>query len=212
MTFQNFLDMYDVLSEMVIPDWLENGVSDRNVKFYKEREKHHNVSQFMKAVYRPRSNSITLYFKITPTYAGGSETVDVVSLQGGKYRSKYYTLQVQFINVNDYIHTPDDWFSLTPKEQIEIVHAIIDGVDVRFHSNDMSFLYQGAWKRLDDLDSSIYPFPNKPDKNIWGQRHDNQGIYLTKHFLNTLPTLKFNADMISRSISRELESKKFKKK
>lgn len=212
MTFRNFLNMYDVLSEMLIPDWLDNGVSDRNVQFYKEREHNHNVSKFMKAVYRPRSNSITLYFKITPTYAGGKDTVDVVSLQGGKYRAKYYTLQVQFLNVNSFIQKRDDWFELSPKERIEIVRDIIDGVDVRFHSNDMSFLYQGAWKRLHDLDSSIYPFPNKPDKDIWGQRHGNQGIYLTKHFLNTLPTLKFNADTIARSISQELDSRYKEKK
>jgi hypothetical protein len=192
-----------MLNEFSIPDWLKNGISDRNREFYDERKKNHNVSEFFRSTYNKKKGTITLYFKITPTFAGGKETVKLTTINGGWREGKYYTLQVQFVDVNSLID-PNEWMSLSKKERIEIIHDIIDGMDVRYHSNDASFLWQGAWKRLGDIDSSIHKFPEKPDKGIWGARHGNQDIYLTKHFLNTLPTLKFNADRIADSITREL--------
>jgi hypothetical protein len=192
------------LNEFFIPDWLKNGISDRNKKFYDERTSNHNVSRFVRSTYNRKKGTITLYFKITPTFAGGKNTVKLTKINGEWMEGYYYTLKVQFVNVNSVIE-PSEWKKLSKKERIEIVHHIIDGMDVRFHSNDPSFLWQGAWKRLDDMDSCIHKFPDKKDSGIWGARHGNQEIYLTKHFLNTLPTLKFNSDVISSSISKEFQ-------
>lgn len=192
-----------MLNEFSIPDWLKNGISDRNKKFYDERKKNYNVSEFLRSTYNRKKSTITLYFRITPTFSGGKKTVKLTKKNGDWREGKYYTLQVQFVDVNSLI-SPKEWMNLSKKYRIEIVHDIIDGMDVRYHSNDASFLWQGTWKRLWGIDSSIHKFPDKPDKGIWGARHGNQDIYLTKHFLNTLPTLKFNADRIADSITKEL--------
>ena len=101
----------ETLNEFSIPDWMKNGISDRNKEFYQERKKNHNVSRFLRATYNRRKGTITLYFKITPTFAGGKETVKLTTINGEWREGRYYTLAVQFIDVNSLID-PREWEEL----------------------------------------------------------------------------------------------------
>jgi hypothetical protein len=190
------------LKEFTLTDWKQHGISWRNKHFYQKRkEEGVNVAKLWDVIFN-KKDLVTIW-KVTPTYAAGKKKTLTYDTKGNPTNGKYYSLIILFVGL---LNELTDWYNMNFKEKFKQVTYWLDNWDgVKFYSNDPSFLVQGAWKRLDDLDSSVYPFPNLPDTGVWGRRHDNSGFYLTKHFLNLFDILKFNTSEIIKGIDKELK-------
>ena len=165
-------------------------ISKLNRKFYKIRKQNHNKASLEEVTYNKKEDVLNLLFKVTPTFSGGVGTVTTIDLKGKETERSYYTVIIQFRKIKEVIGEQVEWNRLSPKEKREFIRDLIKFCDVKFHSNDASFLYQGAWKILSDLDSCVFPFPSGlTDKGIWSNRHGNNGIHLTKHLINVFNTL-----------------------
>jgi hypothetical protein len=210
------------LDEYTVPEWMSDGLSDLNKKWYDDRKKNgNNKVEYITSVYNAKDGTLTVRYHVTPTYTGKKnpskpydkpkKTVKIINQKTGEERTgKFYTLMIQFQGIGELIGTKDEWFRLSKKERIEIVRDIIDGSEVKLWSNDMSMKWQGTWKSLDAIDSAIYPFPNLPDENFWNgpEMHNNNDRHLTKHFPPVFSTLKPNADRIANDITLDFEKRR----
>lgn len=201
------------LTEFTLPEWMRSGLSYRNKYFNQERQKANYKVELFRSTYNLSTNNIMLWFRVTPTYAGGKDYVNTVDTAGHKRQEKYYTNRVAFLDVGSILKEPQEWALLSAKDKVDLVNDIITGSEVKIHSNDPSYFYQGSWFRVDKLGSALVPFPKEfGDRGIWAKKHGNQGIYLTKHFIDIFKYLlskKYDV-MVTQSITDEI-AKKYKK-
>jgi hypothetical protein len=74
----------------------------------------------------------------------------------------------------------------------DLIRKVIEECDVRFHSDDPSFLWCGVWENLSKLNLAIYKFRGTKGNGVWQQRHKDAGAgdaYLTKHLVQLLDEL-----------------------
>ena len=188
------------LQEITLQDWQKNGQSWRTKHFYSLRKAEGNNKSVLRKI-KWDKNNITLVFKTSPTYAKPGEKVKIISPTGTESLGNFYTVQIQFGNIQDEL---ENWAGLTWKDKrSKVISWINVWDDIKFSSNDASWLYQGIWKRLDELDSSIYPYPGFPDSGEWERRHGTS-IYVSKHIASIFPLLKFNVAEIIKEIDRQI--------
>lgn len=151
--------------------------------------------------------SVYLYWKVYPTYAKGNERVLTFNIYGGKESDYFYSLIIQFYNMKDELK---EYSKLSFRGKMKrVISWYSDWEYTRMYCNDPSYFIQGAWYRLDKIDSAVFPFPKGfTDKGIWGARH-GKDIYLTKHLLNVLDIYKFNSVEMVRAIDLELDNNRF---
>ncbi len=206
-----------LLKEFTITDFQANGFSDLNLKWYKDRQEQGNTKvEYWKTTYNVSTGNLTIYYKVTPTYIGIpnphknneiATSVTIISKAGEERKGKFYTFWIQFQGIGELIGNKVEWQGLSKKERIELVRDIIDSNDVKLFDNTMAYKWQGTWKILNDLDATIFPFPNFPDKNEWNGSKKHNGIHLDKHYKGIFETLKVNADKISQSITDEFDKR-----
>lgn len=115
-----------------------------------------------------------------------------------------YTVILRFYDVGRFIK--DDLatakFSIVEKT----LNKIIKLCDVRFYSDDPSFLWQGCWEGLDNHDMSIFKFNDIKGKGIWDDRHmrsggiQNKEVHLTKHLAQIVNTIGAYVSEISQKL------------
>jgi hypothetical protein len=191
------------LTEESLKQFARSWISNRNKKFYNIRKQNNNEAKFIEAVLNETDGDLTLFWKITPTYGAGKDTVKGYDTEGNPIELKYYTLMVQFVNIQPELESwKDKKFN---EKRADIFEWITNWDPIKLYCNDPSFFGQGAWYRLAKKDASIFPFPKGfADHGVWASRHHHGDKYLTKHFLNMLDSIKFNAGDIVKSIEKEL--------
>lgn len=178
-------------NEKSIKDWSSDGFSNLNLKHADIRKSIGNKEIWLNDInFNNSNNNLTLNFYVKPTFLNKIDpvknkvikSVETITKTGNTTTSKfrpYYIVKVQFTNIKE---IKDKWNELNRFKKISIIDDMIDNwYNVKFWSNDLSFLYQGTWKILNELDSSIYPFPSLPDSGKWKKLHGNSGVHLTKH-------------------------------
>lgn len=97
----------------------------------------------------------------------------------------HYTVILRFYDVGKYVK--DDLGKARFSVVEHTLNKIIKQCDVRFYSDDPSFLWQGCWEGLDKNDMSIFKFTQPKGDGIWDNRHmlsggiGNRELHLTKH-------------------------------
>jgi hypothetical protein len=111
---------------------------------------------------------------------------------GPKYNyNNEYTLVLRFYKVADIL--PPNLKTMKKEDREPLIKQVIDTCDIRFHSDDPSYQFQGVWEQLSKLGLSIYKFKKgEKGKDIWKNRHQAAGagdIWLTKHLCQLLDEL-----------------------
>ena len=193
-----------VIKEETLEKIRKDYISNLNDKFYKIR-----LKEFNKAVYKDcyfNGDDLIFEFVVYPTYGKGYEMVDIINLDGSVSKSRYYNVFICFVGIKKALLRKYVKYSRNEKLKFW-AWAFHHWNDVRVHSNDPSFFYQGAWFRLDRKNISLYKFPSGyTDNGIWGSRH-GKPLYITKHLMNVLDVFKFNLVEYVRDVDNLLSGK-----
>ena len=117
-------------------------------------------------------------------------------------KSDHYVVRLKFEEVSNYIIVRKDkkeFFTLTKKEQIELLRNLIKNGTLKVQSNDFSWLFQGMWERASDLGYSVFIYKGVKGQDIWANRH-NKDVYVSKHIKEVLTTLPFIVDEIRKKL------------
>jgi hypothetical protein len=101
--------------------------------------------------------------------------------------NKGYILTIRFYNVDSILTSHGDFNSLAHSVQEQLMKQVFHTTDIRVHTMDPSFQWQGSWENLSKNDMTIYKYSGPPGKDVWKDRHaasgglGNDEIYLTKH-------------------------------
>lgn len=165
---------------------------------YKER-KETGVGTFLNSVkWNNKKDTLTLFFNVTPT---SGTPVDIVSKKGKISKGSKYKTEIQFENVSKFLGKKKDFLSNSKGDQIKKVRSLTSNGSVRIHSNDLSFLFQGVWRRSVDGDYNVYNLPSNRtvDTGIWKTRH-GKNKYATKHIMSCIDTIPFISANIAKLI------------
>lgn len=136
----------------------------------------HNIS-VSSAVYHINDDFLEVVFDVQPT-----EGVN------------HYTVICRFYEASKYIK--DDLSKVKFSVVEKTLNKIIKYCDVKFYSDDPSFLYQGCWEGLYKQDLSIFKFNQPTGKGVWDDRHfksgglQNNQIHLTKHIAQIIQSFR----------------------
>jgi hypothetical protein len=110
---------------------------------------------------------------------------------GPKYNyNNEYTLVLRFYKVADIL--PQNLKRMSSSDRLPLIKQVIDTCDIRFHSDDPSFYWQGIWQQLSKLSLSIYKFKGTKGDGTWKARHQAAGageIFIGKHLCQLLDEL-----------------------
>ena len=104
-----------------------------------------------------------------------------------------YTIVIHFYDIDKYI--TKNYSSLPIGTQSQLLQQVFNFCDVKFHSDDPSYFYQGIWEDNEDEDLAIYKFPGPAGNSIWHTRHalsggtTNTSSRLTKHIAQVVQEL-----------------------
>lgn len=177
--FQVQRNLKSLKEDSTLPYLRKYAVSNLTDKHYNIRMKH-NYDYKLYSIILVNEKDLRFTFHAIPTFRNRKSKPNT-------YNSKsntYYTLQVQFLKVNEVISIDN---LLDNKLSKDDVKNIIKKCDVQFYSDDISFYYQGFWEDLDKSQLSIYPFKGVKGKGIWRDIHSSSGglanseIRVTKH-------------------------------
>lgn len=99
--------------------------------------------------------------------------------------NKKYSVILRFYKVGKYFTSDPSKSKYSVLEQM--LRNIVHKCDVRFYSDDPSFLWQGVWEGLSNNDMSIFKFTGTKGDGVWDDRHmetgglTNREVHLTKH-------------------------------
>lgn len=177
--FQVQKSIRSLKEDSTLPYLKKYAVSNLTDKHYNIRMKH-NYDYKLYSIILINEKDLRFTFHAIPTFRNRKSKPNT-------YNSKsntYYTLQVQFLKVNEVVSIDN---LLDNKLSKDDVKNIIKKCDVQFYSDDISFYYQGFWEDLDKNHLSIYPFKGVKGKGIWRDIHSSSGglanseIRVTKH-------------------------------
>ena len=200
--------------EMSLKDWKAHGLSNRNKKILQIRKSDGtNKNKFKTITYDERDGgSIKMEFEITPTYKGKKDPSGKTKSSGflnydklgSEYTDSKYLAIIELAGITSELENWDEW---TPAEKRKKIMKLFDTWDgIKFYCSCPSWLTQGAWKRAEETDSSVYNFPPFSDIGWWelggipnkagrvlskDKAHDNGGLYLCKHLAGLLEQVKF---------------------
>jgi len=173
------------------------------------------IHRFESCWYEVEDDAIYVDFHVTPTsyekpVKGKLQIVDPDNPEDKDIWADHYVTQFKLENVQN---------DLTPEEFIEILNMkdksdkairsrktilkklIKNNDNVKVHSNDMSFYWQGAWEMADEYDFAIYDFSGTPGKDIWAKRHKRgRAPYVTKHIVEIAQKFDSYIDNIARTL------------
>jgi hypothetical protein len=193
--------------------------SRRNKFFYQTRKEAGRSGSFLKeAFFRdndPRIESgkcIVLKFRVNPTFGDGVSAhrtsvrrVKTMDLSSRVRWSSYYTVWVLFEHLEDDL-TEEELDALrsgSTTERRPVIQKIFRTSTAKVHSNDMSFYWQGCWENAAQLGFSIFPFTGRHGSGVWSRKHTGEfpGIYITKHILEVMKVLPFNALTVAKILT-----------
>lgn len=199
-SFKNFYTKQTlnlIIEGFILDDYLKTVPSKRNREWLEKRRKFGQTGSFLTSLDWNEKNDILILNYITkPT-----PTLPIlnVSKTAKVSKGKKYTSEIQFQDVKKYIGDKKTFLSNKKSENVKNIRKMATEAEIKVYSNSPDFLFQGAFKRLDQQDASIYKFPNLSDKGIWGRRHGKH-VYITKGLLEIMQTIKFNISSISKMI------------
>lgn len=190
-------EIYLLVEGLPIKNFNKNVPSHLNKEFFKKRKKEGETGSYLKRV-KWETGKLTLYYEVKPT---PTLPIRKIAKTGNISGTSKYKTEVQFEDAESFLGTKKDFLAQTKKEQINRMRKLAKNGSIRLHSNDMSWIYQGAWRRAQDNDYNIYKLPKNrmKDKGIWKQRHGKE-IYATKHIMEVIGTIPFVVDTISKMI------------
>ena len=173
------------------------------------------IHRFESCWYDVEDDAIYVDFHVTPTsyekpVKGKLQIVDPDNPEDKDIWADHYVTQFKLENVQN---------DLTPEEFIEILNMkdksdkairsrktilkklLKNNDNVKVHSNDMSFYWQGAWEMADEYDFAIYDFSGTPGKDIWAKKHKRgRAPYVTKHIVEIAQKFGSYIDNIARTL------------
>ena len=165
-----------------------SGLTDKHYKIRLTKNYTYGLSE-IEAV----GKDLRLTFDVKPTFARGLESDD----KGNLKNTKQYYVKIQFVNAEKYAKCDlSELIDLSKNEIKTKWKSIVDNCDLKFHSNDPSFYWQGFWEDLDSKGAAIFPFKGPKGKGIWRDIHaESGGLYdskfrVTKHITQILLDLK----------------------
>ena len=192
----------DLNESLSFSDLKQNAVSDLNKKFLAQRKKEGNSGSKLQSVTWNESNdTIGIVFFVNPTY---DKEVKNYSPTGSEYIDNKYTVEIEFQNVSNYLGDRETFNSFTPKEQGDLILSFLDNCEVKLWSSDPSWIFQGSFEAMDDLDASIFPLWSPKGKDIWNARHGLEP-HITKHTYEIAQVLKANYQDIARQLRGEIK-------
>lgn len=204
---QEFNDLYNIIFEgtgKTLEELLKVIPSDRNRYFLKKRQEDGNSGSFLQFVdWNEKNDYIRLIYHVVPTY---EKIIKIISSTktGNEYISDHYECILELEDTKKFLGLKDEFLKLSSKEQEKLFRKYINETTLKVHSNSLDFYWQGTWENLDREGISVYHFPSmKPKgKQIWSIRHKNEkyALYLGKHILEVLGTLKFLVSKIVKMI------------
>ena len=214
-------DLLEILYEYTISDLRSNAPNPHEKKFLKTRQKKGEQGSFLvglswndrnkRAVGKERyTSTLTLTFKIQPTYKDSQGNYTKKGNQTGT--KKNYQIKLQFQAINDWVESRQAFLEFTKGEQVEFIRGIIKGADIKIWSNDPSWLYQGHYENAVELDYSLYEWPgNIPRaKGRWAMIKTGSTttpyFSLSKHMIEVLTVIPFIPDEIASMIRKEYGS------
>jgi len=173
-----------------------------NKKYFKQRKDSGDVGSFLKKVdWNNKLGTLKLTYSVvaTPTLP-----IKNIAKTGRITGAKKYKTEVQFGDVEQYLGKRKDFLKLSKGEQIKKMRMLSKNGSIKLHSNDMSWIYQGVWRRAQDNDYNIYPLPKNrmDDTGYWKGKHGKE-IYATKHIMEVIGTIPFTVDTISQMIRKK---------
>ena len=191
-------NLNSLLEALTIDDLKSNAASSLNKKFLNLRKSDGASGSILTDVkWDEETDTITLDWQITPTY---SQSVTNYTPELESYTDNKYLAQIQFVDVSKFLGKKETYKEFTPSEQSNLVSDMIKNGEIKVWSSDPSFYFQGAFESMSDLDASIYDFPGPASKNhIWAKRHGTD-IHVSKHILEILKAISFNASNVSKRL------------
>lgn len=192
-------DLNLLFEGLPIKNFNKNIPSHINKKYFKLRQKEGNTGSFLKRVqWNKGKNTLTLFFEVTPT---PTRPIKVISRNGKISKGSKFKSEIQFEDVSDYIGNLKDFLEKSKTDQTKLIRGLVKTGTVNLHSNDMSWIWQGVWRRAQDNNYNIYPVPanRMKDKGIWLDRH-GKNIYCTKHIMEIMTVLPFLSNTIAKMI------------
>jgi hypothetical protein len=119
-----------------------------------------------------------------------------------------YTIVLRFYKVGDILTS--DFKNMDQATKESVLTRVLEECDIRFHSDDPSFQWQGVWENLSKLRLSIYGFRGPKGDGIWQQRHLSTidgDVYLTKHMVQVLDELDAWVPYIAKKIKQKGRAK-----
>ena len=138
----------------------------------------------IEAQWSPSQDTFTTFFEVQPT-KGTPATVLTPSAK--EYDGTFYNVIFQFLKINQYLGTPEEFQKYTAEEQVMAMEDMLWKCECKLHSNDPSFYYQGMWEDLAKLDGTVFQFPGPKGDGVWRAHHAQSGglaipdIRITKH-------------------------------
>lgn len=183
-------------SGYTIDDFLNYGVSGRNMDFLMDREMNgRSGSELTSLTFNKRKNTLLLGYKVVPTYDSkvGITVKNFDAGSAGSYvpyarTGRNYKVNVLFSNIDYHVGSKEEFLELEYEDQVAFIRDMIRTCPVQVHSNDKSFYFQGVWENGSKLGFSIYPFMGTMGTGEWSYAHkgDYPEYYLTKHLVEVL--------------------------
>jgi len=190
-----------------IPDLKKNSLSDRNKHFYQIRKKDGTTgSIFQTAEWSDDTDSVLVTFHVRPTY---DKKVDTYTPTLKRKTDNKYTIKLEFLNASDFLGSKENFIEQKKGIQQKRVRKMLKEGLVRIWENDPSFFFQGSFETFAKVDGTIYPYTGPKGKGIWNRRHDPAGgdkdfLHLTKHLVELLIALNFNAPDITIALRNQI--------
>lgn len=180
--------LYDKLYEMTIPQLKQGYTSGITQKYWEIRQQPESYNAI--GVTDAQWDHSLLHDALLLTFE--------VSTTGSALKN--YELKLQFLKPKQYLdrfYAAKDW-----AEQRKALVDMINNCDVKVHSNDPSWYWQGMWEDDDKNHLAIYKFKGTRGHGIWRARHTNSGglkkppIRLTKHLYDLMLDITSNDDLL----------------
>lgn len=181
-------DLINVLREMTIPQ-LRNGYTSGITQKYWEIRQQPSSYNAIGVTDAKWDNSLlkdTLWLKFEVSTTGSA--------------LKNYTLELLFNKPKPYL---DKFFAAkTWNEQKQALLDLFNKCDVKMHSNDPSWYWQGMWEDDYKKGLAIYKFKGTHGKGIWRSRHtasgglNNPPARLTKHLYDLILDITTEDDLL----------------
>jgi len=160
--------------------------------------------ELIEAKWKVDDNEVVIYFYASPTYGGST----VMTPSGRPYQGSFYNVVFQFIGVETYLGTIEDFTASDERERERLFTDMMWSCPVKVYSNDPSFYYQASWEDLAKVDGVVFDFPGPTGTGYWHNKHvasgglSNPNIHITKHMAAIIEDMNYYIPTITKALKK----------